>query len=154
MFFQKLNSLALQSPLVITVAADATTGKMTLVITPKVDKDTAEAALRQPLTATATPEEFDREFYDVLERYSNSRKSLIEQVEATMEVLDAAKKAQVDKASKATAKSGQTAPKPTPATANEAREGVGNGIADAEPDDTRENNMAVGSVGQGATLFG
>lgn len=155
MFFEKLNRLALQSPLVIAVTADPATGKMTLVITPKLGKDTSEAALRQPLALSAAPAEFDREFYDVLERYSTSRQSLIEQAEATAEVLDAAKKAQVEKASKATARTSKpTAPKPTPAIAGE-EEGEGGEAGQAQAGSGgAAAESAPANGGQGTSLFG
>lgn len=155
MFFEKLNRLALQSPLVMAVTADCATGLMTLVITPRVDKDTTEPALRQPLALSATPAEFDLGFYDALERYSASRQSLIEQVEATTEVLDAAKNAQVDKATKATARTGKPAPKQAPATAGGDAERTTAGEAESVGGgDAKDDMRACGGGEQSQSLFG
>lgn len=137
MFFEKLNNLALQCPLVIAVTTNPASGKMTLLITPKVDKDASEAALRQPLTLTAPPAEFDAEFFDVLEKYSNARQSLQEQVDATTEVLNAAKSAQVDKATKATAKPGK-------ATAS----------TDEDPDDDGDANGGTNATNEAPAASG
>ncbi len=104
MFFQKLFDLARQGPLVMTVTADTTNETMTVVVTPKVGKDVADPALNQQLSLTGTPDEFDSSFFGLIEGYTGARKSLIEQAEATAEVLAAAKQAQIAKASSATAK--------------------------------------------------
>lgn len=136
MLFAKLHDLALQGPLVLSLTADPVSGKMTITVTPMVDKDIPEKALRQPLTLSATPAEFDAEFFDVLDKYSAARQSLREQAAATVEVLAAAKMAQVDRASKATAKSAKPQPAPNP-TATPA------GVLDDDPDD--DTNAAQGS---------
>jgi PRTRC genetic system protein E len=104
MFFQKLFDLARQGPLVMTVTADTTNETMTVVVTPKVGKDVADPALNQQLSLTGKPDEFDSSFFGLIEGYTGARKSLIEQAEATAEVLAAAKQAQIAKASSATAK--------------------------------------------------
>lgn len=134
MFFEKLNQLALQCPLVVTVTADPVSGRMTMVITPKLDKEAPDAALRQPLTLTATPAEFDAEFFAALDKYSGARLSLQEQVDATTEVLNAAKFAQVGKAAKATARPGRAAPSSAAKIAP----------ADGDPD----SEEATGDAGQ------
>ncbi len=156
MFFEKLNNLALQCPLVIAVTTDPASGKMTLVITPKADKDAPEAALRQPLTLTATPAEFDAEFFDVLEKYSNARQSLQEQVDATTEVLNAAKSAQVGKAAKATAKPGK-ATVVKPATASTDEDPGDDGDANGGTNATNEGSAASAPEGakqERVSLFG
>ncbi len=104
MFFAKLFDLARQGPIVMTVTADAASETMTVVVTPKVGNDVADPALKQQLALTGTPDEFDSGFFGLIEGYTGARKSLIEQAEATAEVLAAAKQAQIAKASSATAK--------------------------------------------------
>lgn len=113
MFFAKLFDLARQGPIVMTVTAAATSEAMTVIVTPKVGNDVADPALKQQLALTGTPDEFESGFFELIEGYTDARKSLIEQAEATTEVLAAAKQAQIAKASSATAKgSGKAAAKP------------------------------------------
>ena len=103
MLFAHLFKLAQQGPMVMSISVDAASGRMTVNVMPNVGKNPADAALRTPLTLTGTPEEFDAGFFKLLEGYRESRKSLAEQAEATREVIDAAKDAQVAKAAKASA---------------------------------------------------
>lgn len=140
MFFEKLNQLALQCPLVLTVTADAGSGRMTVVITPKLDKSVSDGALRQPLTLTATPDEFDAEFFGALDKYRNARLSLQEQADATAEVLDAAKSAQVAKAAKATSGRGTKTTTTKPHSVAEA------GTLDSQDDETGDTTTTAESA--------
>lgn len=150
MFFEKLNQLALQCPLILTVTADPASGRMTMVITPKLDKEAPEVALRQPLTLTATPAEFDAEFFAALDKYSGARLSLQEQVDATTEVLNAAKSAQVGKAAKATARPGKVAPtsaaKAVPADGDSDSEEVAGNEGEPSPDSVNKPGNMAGEV--------
>lgn len=114
MLFAHLFKLAQHGPMVMSISVDAASGRMTVNVMPNVGKNPADAALRTPLTLTGTPEEFDAGFFKLLEGYRESRKSLAEQAEATQEVIDAAKEAQVAKAAKASGKAKASA---TPAAA-------------------------------------
>lgn len=120
MFFQKLHELAKRAggSVTITVATMADSGAMTVVVAPK-GGDKADPALATPLVLTATPQEFDAPeggFLDALGRYDTNHKSLMDQAEATAEVLKAAKEAQVKKGATATSKA-TTKPSAKPATA-------------------------------------
>ncbi|MBK7238024.1 MAG: PRTRC system protein E [Sterolibacteriaceae bacterium] len=112
MFFAKLFELTRQGPMVLALSADAASGRMTVNVTPVAGKDAADAALRKPLTLTGTPAEFDADFIPLLGQYREARRTLIEQAEATAEVLAAAKQAQVAKAAEATAKGRKALPPP------------------------------------------
>jgi PRTRC genetic system protein E len=154
MFFTKLFDLASQGPIVMTVTTDATSETMTVVVTPKVGNDVADPALKQQLALTGTPDEFDSSFFELIEGYTNARKSLIEQAEATAEVLAAAKKAQIAKASSATAKgsgkaAAQPASKPDAAIAPPAGTAASTDSVDEQDDASTE---ASGSVEE--SLFG
>ena len=97
MLFSTLQSLL--SPgaslkLDVTMNDDAT---LSIIVCPKGNT----GALSQPLVLTATAEEMDAGFIDVLQQYQKARQSLQEQVEATTAVLDAAKKSEEKKAVKA-----------------------------------------------------
>lgn len=97
MLFSTLQSLL--SPgaslkLEVTMNDDAT---LSIIVCPKGNT----GALSQPLVLTATAEEMDAGFIDVLQQYQKARQSLQEQVEATTAVLDAAKKSEEKKAVKA-----------------------------------------------------
>lgn len=121
--FEELFALASHATLTLIVSADAASGRMTVSVIPKPKDDNGEAALRQPLSLTATPHEFDAEFLDALRDYREVRASLADQAAATKEVLEAAKSASVKKASEAASKASKpaTAPaKPAGSATNEA----------------------------------
>lgn len=111
--FNKLFQLALTTPLMMTISANSEAGTLTLNVIPtpkRGDKGgELDPALTQKLSLTATPEEFEQGFPQCLGSYTETYKSLQEQVDATKAVLDAAKSAQVQKAASAVTKS---APKP------------------------------------------
>lgn len=156
MFFTKLFDLARQSPVVLTVTADATSETMTVVVTPKVGNDVADPALKQQLALTGTPDEFDSSFFELIEGYTKARKSLIEQAEATAEVLAAAKEAQIAKARSATAK-GAAKAAATPATKPDAAVARPAGTAATAPADTLDKPEDVStedSSSEEESLFG
>ena len=156
MFFTKLFDLASQGPIVMTVTTDATSETMTVVVTPKVGNDVADPALKQQLALTGTPDEFDSGFFGLIEGYTGARKSLIEQAEATAEVLAAAKQAQIAKASSATAKgsgkaAAQPASKPDAAIAPPAGTAA---TASTDPVDEQDGASTGGSGCEEESLFG
>ncbi|WP_298434873.1 PRTRC system protein E [Ottowia sp.] len=107
--FEELYALALTATLTMTVSADEKSGRLTLNVIPKPRKDVSEPTLTQPLSLTATPQEFDEGFIAALTGYREVRQSLTEQAEATKEVIEAAKTASVKKASEAVSKASKTA---------------------------------------------
>lgn len=109
--FEELFALACSTTLTMTVSADEKSGRLTVNVIPKAKPDAAEPALAQPLSLTATPQEFDTGFIDALRGFREVRQSLAQQAEATKEVIEAAKAASVKKASDATTKA--AAPKPS-----------------------------------------
>ncbi|MCE4369728.1 PRTRC system protein E [Xanthomonas hortorum] len=115
--FEELFALASHATLTLIVSADTNGGKMTVSVIPKPKDDNGEAALRQPLSLTATPQEFDAGFLEALRGYREVRASLAEQAAATQEVLEAAKSASVKKASEAASKAGKPASTPSKAAA-------------------------------------
>ena len=103
--FQELFELARSSgALTMMVAADAASGKLTVIVSPKGGEAKDEPALSTPLSLTATPEELDEGFFDAVSSYRTARTSLADQVAATTEVLAAAREASVAKGSKAVTK--------------------------------------------------
>ncbi len=97
MLFSKLQSLLSPGASLkfeITMNDDAT---LSVIVCPKGNT----GALSQPLVITATADELDTGFVEVLEQYQKARLSLQEQLEATTAVLDAAKKSEEKKAVKA-----------------------------------------------------
>lgn len=117
--FEELFALACSATLTMTVSADEKSGRLTVNVIPKPRQDTGEPALAQPLSLTATPQEFDTGFIEALCGYREVRRSLAQQAEATKEVIEAAKAASVKKASDATAKAAAPKPpaaKPAPAS--------------------------------------
>lgn len=108
--FEELFALARSATLTMTVSADEKSGRLTVNVIPKPRPEAGEPALAQPLSLTATPQEFDAGFIDALRGYREVRSSLAQQAEATKEVIEAAKAASVKKASEATAKA--AAPRP------------------------------------------
>ena len=114
--FEELFALASHATLTLIVSADAASGRMTVSVIPKPKDDNGEAALRQPLSLTATPHEFDAEFLDALRDYREVRASLADQAAATKEVLEAAKSASVKKASAFSCHCGPKAPLTSPSS--------------------------------------
>ena len=117
--FEELFALACSATLTMTVSVDEKSGRLTVNVIPKPRQDAGEAALTQPLSLTATPQEFDAGFIEALRGYREVRQSLAQQAEATKEVIEAAKAASVKKASDATVRAGASkaaAAKPAPST--------------------------------------
>lgn len=113
--FEELFALACSATLTMTVSADEKSGRLTVNVIPKAKPDAGEPALAQPLSLTATPQEFDAGFIDALRGYREVRSSLAQQAEATKEVIEAAKAASVKKASEATTNAAKVSAKPVPA---------------------------------------
>ncbi|MCK6375975.1 MAG: PRTRC system protein E [Zoogloea sp.] len=106
--FAELYALALTATLTMTVSADEKSGRLTVNVIPKPRKDVSEPTLTQPLSLTATPQEFDEGFIAALTGYREVRQSLAQQAEATKEVIEAAKAASVKKASDAASKAAKS----------------------------------------------
>ncbi len=116
--FEELFALACSATLTMAVSADEKSGRLTVNVIPKPRQDAGEPGLTQPLSLTATPQEFDAGFIEALRGYREVRQSLAQQAEATKEVIEAAKAASVKKASEATVKAGAAKSAPAkPATA-------------------------------------
>lgn len=108
--FHELFQLSTKATLAMTVSADPSTGLMTINVIPKPKEDHGEPALATPLSLTATPDEFQAEFVNVLTGYRQKRDSLAAQAEVTNELLAAAKDASAKKGTTAVAKA--SSPKP------------------------------------------
>ena len=153
--FEELHALATGATLTMTVSADEKTGRMTVNVIPKPKKDVDEPALTKALSLTATPQELDAGFVDALRGYREVRHSLAEQVEATKEVLEAAKLASVKKAGDAASK----AAKPAASTRNTpAATSTAIPAASVTADDEREEDHTVPEAtttgGPSLDLFG
>jgi len=72
-------------------------GKIRLTLMPKA-KNTSEGALNTPLSLVGTAEELDAGWVNAIQKFTGSYQSLEEQVESTTSILDAATKAQQEKA--------------------------------------------------------
>lgn len=152
--FEELHALAISATLTMIVSADEKTGRMTVHVIPKPKKDVDEPALTKALSLTATPQELDAGFVEALRGYREVRHSLAEQVEATKEVLEAAKLASVKKAGDAASKAAKPAAsaRTTPATVATAIP-----TANDAADDEVENESAAPTATTGSPsldLFG
>ena len=143
--FTELYALATTATLSMVISADEKRRTLTISVMPKPKKDAGEPALTKDLTLTATPAEFDDGFVAALKGYREARTGLIEQAEATKEVLQAAKEAAAKKAAEATTKVSKPATRPSaraPTTddqdENEAEEAAGES-------QTAEAQTAVGA---------
>ena len=124
--FTELYALATTATLSLVISADEKRGMLSISVMPKPKKDAGEPALTKDLTLTATPAEFDDGFVAALKGYREARTGLIEQFEATKEVLQAAKEAAAKKAAEATTKASKPATKPSaraPTTAEQDESG-------------------------------
>ena len=155
--FQELFSLAAGASLTLTLSADAKTSRMTINVIPRPHKDGDEPALAKALSLTATPQEFDEGFVAALRGYREARQSLADQVEATREVLEAAKQASVKRATDANTKARTDKPmpmqQPAAASAPTRSPSSDTDIDDdiPSPDVPRVQTQGVGEV---ADLFG
>ncbi|WP_428422826.1 PRTRC system protein E [Methylibium sp.] len=146
--FEELFALAASATLTMTVSANEATGRMTINVIPKPRKDVNEPALTQPLSLTATPQEFDAGFIAALSGYREVRQTLEQQAEATNVVIEAAKAASVKKACDATskaagsAKPGGAASMPLPA-ASAARLSAPAAVDPDEPDEETSSTAAA-----------
>ena len=111
--FTELYALANTATLSMVISADEKRGTLSISVMPKPKKDAGEPALTKDLTLTATPAEFDDGFVAALKGYREARTGLIEQAEATKEVLQAAKEAAAKKAAEATTKASKPVTKPS-----------------------------------------
>lgn len=130
--FEELYAMALDTPLTMVLSADEKTGRLTIHVIPKPTDNNKEPLLGKPLSLTATPAEFDEGFVAALKKFRGNRQSLAEQVEATCNVLEAAKAAQSKKAGNAVSNAARPAATPTTAGKDETK--VTEDRAKAEPD--------------------
>ena len=129
--FQALQTLlAVCASLSVTLVSNAN-GTITVTVIPKSNKGSENsAALNTPLSLTGTPEELDAEFVSILSKYTDSHKSLAEQLETTEAILEAAKKEAATKATKAVTKgktSGQATSEPDEEEVEEVEGGTNTG---------------------------
>jgi len=146
--FTELYALATTATLAMVISADEKRGTLTISVMPKPKKDVGEPALTKDLTLTATPAEFDGGFVAALTGYREARAGLIEQAEATKEVLQAAKEATAKKAADATTKASKPAAKP----ASSADDGDEDGADEAGGESP--TTAAQTTVGAQPNLFG
>ncbi|HEY0847323.1 MAG TPA: PRTRC system protein E [Noviherbaspirillum sp.] len=150
--FTELYALATTATLTMVVSADEKCGRLTISVLPKPKKDMGEPALTKDLTLTATPEEFDAGFIAALRGYREKRTSLMEQAEATSEVLDAAKSASAKKATEAMTNASKPARAPKSTSDPATKEAVADediGVAKAD-----ENAGVAVMPGESLQLFG
>lgn len=108
MFFQELKSLLNGCAALAVTLSSSREGAVTVTVrpTPKDAKDAKDAeALTIPLVLTGTAEELDAQFVGLLQSYAEEHQSLAEQLEATRNILEAAKKDASKKAEGAVRKS-------------------------------------------------
>lgn len=155
--FEELFALASGANLTLTISADAKTGRMTINVVPRPHQDFDEPALTKALSLTATPQEFDAGFVAALMGYREVRRSLTDQLEATKEVLEAAKAASVKKATEANVKARPDKPAsaPKPAALPAATRVPADPHADDEADvPTAETRAQAPMAGEAMDLFG
>ncbi len=92
MFFQELKSLLDGCAALAVTLSSARDGLITVTVrpTPKDAKDAEVLAI--PLVLTGTAEELDAQFVGLLRSFADEHQSLAEQLEATRNILEAAKK--------------------------------------------------------------
>jgi len=107
--FKQLASL-LANNTAVTLILTGSAEKMTVTVIPKASKTVqGQDALSTPLVLTGSADELDAGFADLVTGFSDKRKSLAEQFEATAAVLEAAKKSSAESAAKGIAKTAKAA---------------------------------------------
>lgn len=157
--FEELFALASGASLALTISADAKSGRMTINVIPRPAKDGDDPALTKALSLTATPQEFDDGFIPALKGYRETRQSLADQVEATREVLEAAKAASVKKATEASTRARPDKPAaPTPKAGTSNPSPAASTTSDPDTDDADasagEPRAPAKAAGEVADLFG
>jgi PRTRC genetic system protein E len=147
--FKELFQLALGATLTLTISADEKQGRMSINVSPKLKNDSGEPALSTPLVLTATPEEFEAEFVNVLNRYRTAHVSLAQQAQVTQELLDAAKAASAKKGTGAVAKASA---KPAPATTKPAATAAADSHDDAASEDEHEDEADAATDSPGTPV--
>lgn len=94
--WQPIFELAKTTSMVLTITADERL--LTVTVNPTPASKEAPPALSQPLVLKATPEELDAGFVDALTTYGKAYATLKETVEASVAVMEEAKKASASKA--------------------------------------------------------
>jgi len=105
--FQALKPLLAAGKLLIELSENSD-GTINALVSQKGD-----GPLATPLPLTATAEEFDEKFADIITKYGVARKSLEEQLATTTAILDAAKKESSTKATKTLSRSSAMVDKPS-----------------------------------------
>lgn len=152
--FRELYALAMTATLTMIVSADEKTGKLTISVLPKPRKDMGEPALTKDLTLTASPEDFDAGFVAALQGYREVRDSLMEQAEATREVLEAAKSVSAKKATEAMTKASKSAAAAQPAPSPTAVDATGDEDEHGAADGAVDRQAATPAPGESLALFG
>lgn len=151
MIFKTLCGL-LASNIAVNLMVTGTEDKMTVTVIPKPAKTgEGKEALSQPLVLTGSAAELDAEFATLLGRFDNSRKSLIEQFEATEAVLEAAKKASAEKAAKGVTKAAAKASTKGATAAAANPDGGGEGNMDGEDEGIPGSTAQAGQPAAAAT---
>lgn len=150
--FAELYALATSATLTMVVSADEKTGRLTISVLPKPKKEVGEPALAKDLTLTATPEDFDAGFVEALRGYREKRASLMEQAEATREVLEAAKSLSAKKATDAMSKAAKPTHAAKSASVTTAKEDTDN--EDGSVEQNGGNKTAIAAAGESLQLFG
>lgn len=146
MFNQLAPLVGASEKVVLTLAMN---GDMLSVVVMPVVKKADDSALGAPLAIFGTPTELDEGFADALRSYTTTRQSLVEQVEATNAILEAAKANQSTKATKALAKAATST---GDATSND-RNDQGDDETDAKPRDAIAEATPTGSTGTDLASF-
>jgi len=133
--WQPIFNLAKSTALVLTITADESTGKLLITINPKPAKAGAPAALSQPLSLRASPEDLDRDFVEAVTKFTGAYVSMKETVEASIAVMNAAKEEAAKKANPKGGMRGASKPAVVARPTGEADED-GSTAADDEPDET------------------
>ncbi|TWG87888.1 PRTRC genetic system protein E [Cupriavidus gilardii J11] len=146
MFNQLAPLVGASEKVVLTLAMN---GDMLSVVVMPVVKKADDPALGAPLAISGTPTELDEGFAEVLRSYTTTRQSLVEQVEATNSILEAAKANQSSKATKALAKAATSASDASSSDRND----EGDDEADAKPRDPISGASPTGSAGTDLASF-
>lgn len=149
--FKELHEMVKTTALTILVS-DAGDGLLSVAVLPK-GKEGQNPALSTPLSLTGTPEEMDAELPAVLSRYVGGRNSLAQSLETSLAVMDAAKKAVQDEATKATKKATGKAAIPAKASEEGGERNVPPAEAAATVDPVHPTKTDAPEADPGLTLF-
>lgn len=141
--FKKLMELAQQGDFTLAVRAVPNDKTLLTVIVAPLAKEGQDPALSQPFRMTGTVDELEANFASTMDRFIGAREALTEQLDATLAILEEAKKNSAKKATDALHGKARKAAAAAPAGAPAAAGTASTGFAEEDEEDAAQETGAA-----------